>query len=55
MGLNLPVAVAAAEPGPAAGAAWRDYEAGKLFVRYSYDLVTDMAPFQNTVTRGENP
>jgi carbamoyl-phosphate synthase large subunit len=32
-----------------------DYPAGKLFVRYSYDMVTDMQPFQNSVTRGEHP
>ena len=54
VGLNLPSQLLRRSldlsPAPAA-----DYEAGKLFVRYSYDLVTDMAPFQNTVTRGENP
>ena len=32
-----------------------DYEAGKLFVRYSYELVTDMNTFQKAVTRGEAP
>lgn len=32
-----------------------DYEAGKLFVRYTYDLVTDMDKFQKVVTRGEVP
>lgn len=31
------------------------YEAGKLFVRYSFELVTDMTAFQRTLTRGENP
>jgi carbamoyl-phosphate synthase large subunit len=31
----------------------KDFEAGKLFVRYSYELVTDMTPFQQIVTRGE--
>ena len=29
------------------------YEAGKLFIRYTYELVTDMLPFQNLITRGE--
>jgi len=29
------------------------YEAGKLFVRYSFELVTDMVDFQNVVTAGE--
>lgn len=32
-----------------------DYEAGKLFVRYTYEVVTDMATFQKAVTRGEAP
>lgn len=32
-----------------------DYEAGKLFVRYTYELVTDMETFQKAVTRGEAP
>ena len=32
-----------------------DYDAGKLFVRYTYELVTDMANFQKAVTRGEAP
>lgn len=32
-----------------------DYEAGKLFVRYTYELVTDMSTFQKAVTRGETP
>ncbi len=31
-----------------------DYPAGKLFVRYTYELVTDMEPFQKITTRGEN-
>lgn len=32
-----------------------NYEAGKLFVRYSYELVTDMVAFQKISARGENP
>jgi carbamoyl-phosphate synthase large subunit len=32
-----------------------DYKAGKLFVRYSYELVTDMTAFHNVIHRGENP
>jgi carbamoyl-phosphate synthase large subunit len=32
-----------------------DYEAGKLFIRYTYELVTDMVAFQKIVTRGEAP
>lgn len=30
-----------------------DYESGKLYVRYTYEVVTDMAPFQEMMTRGE--
>lgn len=30
-----------------------DYPAGKLFVRYTYELVTDMAPFQAITMKGE--
>jgi len=33
----------------------QDYAAGKLFVRYSYELVTGMDLFQKAVTRGEAP
>ncbi|GDY22649.1 carbamoyl phosphate synthase [Verrucomicrobiota bacterium] len=32
-----------------------DYDAGKLFVRYTYELVTDMSTFQKAITRGEAP
>ncbi len=32
-----------------------DYAAGKLLVRYSYDLVTEMTPFHNIAARGEQP
>jgi len=31
-----------------------DYPAGRLFVRYTYEMVTDMAPFHSMVTQGEN-
>ena len=31
----------------------RDYPAGKLFIRYTSEMVTDMTRFQNTVTSGE--
>jgi len=30
-----------------------DYEAGKLYVRFTYELITDMAPFQKITTLGE--
>jgi carbamoyl-phosphate synthase large subunit len=32
-----------------------EYEAGKLFIRYTYELVTDMAAFQKIITHGETP
>lgn len=32
-----------------------EYDAGRLFVRYTYELVTDMEVFQKAVTRGEAP
>jgi carbamoyl-phosphate synthase large subunit len=30
-----------------------DYEPGKLFVRYTYEVITDMKPFQQMVLKGE--
>ena len=30
-----------------------DYESGKMYVRYTYEVVTDMQPFQEMMTRGE--
>lgn len=30
-----------------------DYEAGKMFIRYTYELITDMVRFQNISLRGE--
>jgi len=30
-------------------------DAGKLFVRYSYELVTDLSQFQTLILQGENP
>ncbi|RMA92475.1 ATP-grasp domain-containing protein [Hydrogenothermus marinus] len=32
----------------------KDYEAGKLYVRYTDDLITDMDKFQKIIIRGEN-
>ncbi len=54
VGLNLPGRLLRCSMGVAAERS-SDYAAGKMFVRYSYDLVTDMASFQNVITRGENP
>ena len=30
-----------------------DYEPGKLYIRYTYELISDMEPFQHMITRGE--
>lgn len=54
VGLNLPARLARrclGRPVPPAP----DYAAGKLFVRYTYEVVTDLAAFQKAVTRGETP
>ena len=53
-GLNLPAQLVRHALGRPAVAA-RDYEAGKLFVRYTAELVTDMTDFQKMATRGEAP
>jgi carbamoyl-phosphate synthase large subunit len=29
------------------------YDAGKLFVRYTYELIADLVPFQRLITAGE--
>ncbi len=31
-----------------------DYPAGKLFIRYTYELITDMDPFRNITMKGRN-
>lgn len=31
----------------------KDYDAGKLYVRYTYETITDMSTFQNVITKGE--
>ena len=54
VGANLPAQLVRHALGLPAVAA-PDYEAGKLFVRYTAELVTDMATFQKMVTRGEAP
>ncbi len=32
-----------------------DYDAGRLFIRYTYELITDLAKFQKAITKGEVP
>ena len=52
VGINLPARLVKAALGLPVEKE-NDYEAGKLYVRYTYDIVTDMSIFQNIVTRGE--
>jgi carbamoyl-phosphate synthase large subunit len=55
VGMNLPAQLirrAFELPGPTQST--ESYAPGKLFVRYSYELITDLAPFQALVTRGES-
>ena len=54
VGLNLPAQLLRLSLGMPLSPV-RDYEAGKLFIRYSSELVTDMIDFQKLVTRGEVP
>jgi carbamoyl-phosphate synthase large subunit len=55
VGVNLPArlvrrALGLPDPVPPEAA---DYEAGKLLVRYTYEIVTDMTRFQRMITSGE--
>ncbi len=52
VGINLPARLVQAAFGLPL-APLPDYPAGKLFMRYTYELVTDAAPLQTLVTLGE--
>ena len=52
VGVNLPYRLLQAALGQEPDKSW-DYEAGKLYVRFTDDLVTDMERFQKIVTLGE--
>ncbi|NPA15718.1 MAG: carboxylate--amine ligase [Deferribacteres bacterium] len=52
VGVNLPERVAKAALGEVPSRDW-NYEAGKLYVRYTEDFVTDMEVFKRIITRGE--
>lgn len=54
VGLNLPAALLRCSLGLPAAPPF-EYPAGKLLVRYTHEFVTDMAPFQALVTKGETP
>jgi len=52
VGVNLPFRLFQASVGIEPERNW-DYEAGRLYIRYTDDLVTDMERFQKAVTFGE--
>ncbi len=52
-GINLPARLVLAALGEPVERS-SDYEPGRLYIRYTYDLVTDMETFQHVVTRGES-
>ncbi len=53
VGMNLPAnTLRKAFDLPLTGAS--DYEAGKLYIRYTYETITDMNAFQHIVMQGEN-
>ncbi len=53
VGVNLPGRLLKAALGMEPERNW-DYEAGKLYIRYTEDLVTDMTRFQKIITTGES-
>ena len=53
VGVNLPGRLLKAALGIEPERNW-DYEAGKLYIRFTDDFVTDMSEFQKVVTRGES-
>jgi len=53
VGVNLPERLLKAALGEEPERDW-DYEAGKLYVRFTDDFVTDMSEFQKVVTKGES-
>ena len=54
VGTNLPAKLLRCSLGLPVSTA-HDYTAGKMLVRYSYEIVTEMQPFQAIATRGETP
>jgi len=53
VGVNLPGRLLKAALGMEPERSW-DYEAGKLYVRFTDDFVTDISEFQKVATRGES-
>jgi carbamoyl-phosphate synthase large subunit len=54
VGVNLPARLVRRALGlPAPDTEADDYPAGKLFVRYTYELVTELDRFQSMITTGE--
>ena len=54
VGVNLPSRMLRHARGEAVDTS-SDYEAGKFFMRYTYEMVTDMQCFQNVILRGATP
>ena len=54
VGVNLPSQLIRCCLGMPNGTS-HDYPAGKMLVRYSYEFVSDMTPFQTLITTGETP
>jgi carbamoyl-phosphate synthase large subunit len=53
VGVNLPARMVRTALGKADDTA-SDYATGKLFIRYTYELISDMDPFQQMITAGES-
>lgn len=53
VGINLPTMLVKQAMGETVAAAG-EYQAGKLYIRYTDEQICDMARFQNIVTRGES-
>jgi len=53
LGMNLPAnTLRKAFDLPLIGS--NDYDAGKLYIRYTYETITDMSTFQHLTLMGEN-
>ncbi len=53
VGINLPALLVKQAMGETVTTAG-EYQAGKLYIRYTDEQICDMARFQNIVTRGES-
>ena len=53
LGINLPAGMVRSAMGLPVNPN-RDYEAGKLYIRYTYEVISDSIPFQDMMTKGEH-